>query len=80
MKGIELKTPEGYFDESLRKTMAGVSRIRKRRKAALYACAAVLLFLGAAYASDRLADSRQEKAYLAQQAEIDRLDIFLEIN
>ena len=80
MKGIELRTPEGYFEESLQKTMTGVSRIAKRRKAALFACAAILLFIGAAYVSERLSDFRQEKAFLAQQAEIDRLDIFLEIN
>ena len=35
MEPIELKTPEGYFDDSFARTMSGVARIRKRRRAAV---------------------------------------------
>lgn len=80
MSDIELKTPEGYFEKSFNKTMAEVSRIRKRRSAVLGLAAVVVLAAGITLASLKADYARQEEAYLAQQAELASLDIFLEIN
>ena len=77
MHDIELKTPEGYFEESLSRTLSGVAAIRKRRAAALGAIAAVVLVAGIAWTTVRV---REQKAYVAEQAELAELDIFLEIN
>ena len=80
MSKIELKTPEGYFEESFEKTMASTARIRRHRRAAFGIAAAILLTAGIAFTSVRLRYAGEEKAYLAQQAELAELDIFLEIN
>ncbi len=80
MNEIELKTPEGYFEESFGKTMAAVSRMRKRRSVVLGVVAAVVLVAGITFTAIRTDYARQEEAYLAQQAELAGLDIFLEIN
>ena len=77
MHDIELKTPEGYFEESLSRTLSGVAAIRKCRAAALGAIAAVVLVAGIAWTTVRV---REQKAYIAEQAELAELDIFLEIN
>jgi hypothetical protein len=77
MHNIELKTPEGYFEASLARTLSGAAAIRKRRAAVLGAAAAVLLVAGVAWTSVR---AQEQKAYLAEQAELAELDIFLEIN
>ena len=81
MEPIELKTPEGYFDDSFARTMSGVARIRKRRRAALgaVAAAAVVVF-GVVYTSIRAERAAEEKEYLALQAELADYDIFIEIN
>lgn len=80
MSDIELKTPEGYFEKSFGKTMAEVSRIRKRRLAVLGMAAVAVVAAGITFVSIRADYARQEEAYLAQQAELASLDIFLEIN
>ena len=79
MSNIELKVPDGYFDESLKRTMARTATVRKRRIALLGVFAA-LLVLGGIYSFHRTSYLNREKDYLAQEAELARLDIFLEIN
>lgn len=80
MHDIELKTPEGYFEESFGRTMSGVAAIRRRRNAVLGVAAALVVVAGIAFTSGRIRYAHEEKAYLAQQAELAGLDIFLEIN
>lgn len=78
MSDIKLTTPEGYFEESLQRTMASVSREKSKRRTLLCSCAAVLLLLVTAYYTVNA--SREEREYLAYQDEAARLDIFLEVN
>ena len=74
---IRLSTPEGYFEESLNRTLASAAIIRKRRRTALCCCVAfVLLAGGALYALQ----SHYTKEYIAYQAEMAQIDIFLEVN
>ncbi len=80
MSDIRLTTPEGYFEKSLARTLARAAGIGRRRKLALYLCAAVVLLLGAYCSIHAIYNIRYEKEYLALQAEMARLDIFLEIN
>ena len=80
MSGIKLTTPEGYFEKSLDRTMASVAGIGRRRKLVLYSCAALVLMLGAYYSIHTVNNIRFEREYLAWQAEMAGLDIFLEIN
>ena len=80
MEPIELKTPEGYFDDSFARTMSGVARIRKRRRAALGAVVAVVAVFGIVFTSIRAERAAEEKEYLALQAELADYDIFIEIN
>ena len=80
MDPIELKTPEGYFEDSFARTMSGVSRIRKRRRAALGAVAAVVAVFGIVFTSIRVERTAEEREYLALQAELADYDIFIEIN
>lgn len=80
MDNIELKTPEGYFEDSFARTMAGVSRIRKRRRAALGAVAVLIVIFGITYSSLRVKNALEEKEYIALQTEMAEYDIFLEIN
>ena len=80
MDSIELKTPDGYFEDSFARTMEGVSRIRKRRKAVLGAAAAVIVVLGITVYSIRAKNALEEKEYIALQTEMADYDIFLEIN
>lgn len=80
MSKIRLKAPEGYFEDSYRRTMENVSRIRNRRKAVASGCVAALLSVGIMLSIRSVNADRYEKEYLAQQAEMARLDIFLEIN
>lgn len=80
MSDIRLTTPEGYFERSLERTIASIERIRKRRKAVLYSCTVVVLMV-VMYCSIHTAIVNEcEKEYLAQQAELAKLDIFLEVN
>lgn len=80
MSEVRLTTPEGYFETSMEKTMASARKIRRRRKAVLYSCAALVLTIGA-YLSIQTATVREvEREYLTQQAEIARLDVFFEVN
>lgn len=80
MNNIEMKTPEGYFEDSFARTMSGVSAIRRRRKTVLGVAAAIVLVAGAAFTASRVSYVQEEKAFLAQQSELADLDIFLEIN
>lgn len=80
MSDIRLKTPEGYFEKSLEKTLTSAARIRRRRKVVLYSCAAIVLMVGTYFSIHSVSVSEDEKEYLAQQAEMARLDIFLEVN
>ena len=80
MSYVRLKTPEGYFEHSLGKTLASVEGIRKRRRSVLCACIAVLLVLGTYFSISALRSNEDLNDYLAQQEELARLDIFLEIN
>ena len=80
MDNIELKTPQGYFEDSFERTMSGISRIRKRRMAALGAAAALILVLGIVYPAVRTGNADPETEYLALQTELADYDIFLEIN
>jgi hypothetical protein len=80
MNNIEMKTPEGYFEDSFARTMSGVSAIRRRRKTVLGVAAAIVLVAGAAFMARRVSYVQEEKAFLAQQSELADLDIFLEIN
>ena len=80
MDNIELKTPEGYFEDSFARTMSAVSRIRKKRMVALGAAVALIIVFGITYSSIKLANSREDREYLALQAELADYDIFLEIN
>lgn len=80
MSYVRLKTPEGYFEESLERTMASVDGIRRRRRTVLCSCIAAVLFAGmyVSIHAVRITEDRDE--YVAQQEELARLDIFLEIN
>lgn len=80
MSYVRLKTPEGYFEESLEKTVASVEGIRKRRRAIVFACIAVVLTVGTCFSISAVRSNEGRKEYLAQQEELSRLDIFLEIN
>lgn len=80
MSEIRLTTPDGYFESSFERTIASAERIRKRRKMVLCFSAAVLLIVGAYCSIHNINEMRMEKEYLAQQAEMARLDIFLEVN
>ncbi len=80
MDNIELKTPEGYFEESFARTMVRVSSIRKRRKTALGVVAAIFVVLGITYSSIKVKNAIEEKEYIALQTEMADYDIFLEIN
>lgn len=80
MSDIRLSTPENYFEKSLERTLANTTRIKNRRKVLACACVATVLLLGAAFSIQTISSARSEKEYLAFQAEMDRLDIFLEIN
>jgi len=80
MDKIELKTPEGYFEESFTRTMAGVATIRKKRQAVLGFAAIVVVVLGVTFSSIQINKAQKEKAFMAFQAELANYDIFLEIN
>ncbi|MBR0240571.1 MAG: hypothetical protein IJQ52_05550 [Bacteroidales bacterium] len=80
MDDIELKTPEGYFEESFARTMTGVAEIRIKRRSALRIAAIVLVVLGITFSSIRINKAREEKEFLAFQTEMADIDIFLEIN
>lgn len=80
MSSFRLTTPEGYFEKSLEKTMASADRIHRRRRALLYSCTAIVLLAGVFLSIYTHNVIEAEKEYLAQQAEIARIDIFLEVN
>lgn len=80
MNNIELKTPDGYFEKSFERTMAGASAIRKRRAVVFGLIAAIVLASGITFTSIKVHNIRQERIYLAQQEELADLDIFLKIN
>lgn len=80
MSYVRLKTPEGYFEKSFEKTIGLVEEIRKRRRVVLCACIAVVLAVGTYFSISDFRSNEVRKEYLAQQEELARLDIFLEIN
>jgi hypothetical protein len=80
MNNIELKIPDGYFEKSFERTIAGVSAIRRRRTVVFGMIAAIVLAFCITFTSIKVHNVRQEKFYLAQQEELANLDIFLEIN
>lgn len=80
MSYVKLKTPEGYFEESLRRALASAEGIRKRRRAVLCTCIAAVLAVGTYFSISAFQSNEERKEYLAQQEELSRLDIFLEIN
>lgn len=80
MSSIKLTTPDGYFERSLEQTMARVEKIRKRKTAALWGCGMLALLLGTYFFLNTAGKHEYEKEYLEQQAEMARLDIFLEVN
>lgn len=80
MNNIELKTPEGYFEESFARTMSGVAAIRKRRRAVLGMAAAAIVVLAVVFSSIRINQVKTEKEYVAFQTEMADFDIFLAIN
>lgn len=77
---MKLTVPEGYFERSLEKTMAEVSRIRRRRKTVLLGIALIVLATGGALSVRTAERIREEDEYLALQSEMSRIDIFYEIN
>ena len=80
MDNIELKTPEGYFEESFARTMAGVAKTRKKRRTVMGIAAAVAVVLGVTFSSIRTDQAQKEEEFMAFQAELADFDIFLEIN
>ena len=74
---IRLSTPEGYFEESLNRTLASAAAVRRRRRTALCCCAVFALLAGGAFYA---VQSHYMEEYLACQAEMAQLDIFLEVN
>ncbi len=80
MSYVKLKTPEGYFEKSLEKTMASVEGIRRRRRTVLCTCIAAVMTIGTYFSISTIRSNEDGKEYLAQQEELTRLDIFLEIN
>ena len=80
MDNVELKTPDGYFEESFARTMAGVAAIRKKRRTALGIAAAFVVVLGVVFSAVRINQVKAEKEYVAFQTELADFDIFLSIN
>lgn len=80
MDNIELKTPEGYFEESFARTMTGVAKIRKKRRTVMGIAAAMAVVLGVTFSSIRTDQAQKEEEFMAFQAELADFDIFLEIN
>lgn len=80
MSDMKLVVPEGYFDKSMQRTLAEVSRIKRRRRAALLGIALIVLVSGSVLAVRTAERVREEDNYLALQAEMSRIDIFYEIN
>lgn len=80
MSDIKLTTPEGYFDRSLERTMAGVSGIGKRRKSLTFGIILIVLVAGGVLSVRMTERAREREEYLALQSEMSRIDIFYEIN
>lgn len=80
MSNRPLTVPEGYFEQSCAETLRRARAIRSRRQAMLAFCLVAVVTVGAGLAYQRLSYSAAERDYLAQQEELSRLDIFMEIN
>lgn len=88
MSQIKLTTPEGYFEKSMQTTMAAVGKVRRKRMAMLsgavvgsVAAALALFVMPDRDMTDSVnAEAPAEHEYYAMEAEMARLDIFLEIN
>lgn len=80
MSDMKLAVPEGYFERSMQRTLAEVSRIKRRRRAALLGIALIVFVSGSVLAVRTAERVREEDNYLALQAEMSRIDIFYEIN
>jgi len=85
MKEIRADIPEGYFEESLGKTIARSRAIRTRRRAVLGSVAAVVIAVGLWQFLP--ARQKQAAAYddaslqmMAEVSEMSELDVFLIIN
>ncbi|MBQ0080874.1 MAG: hypothetical protein KBS95_04935 [Alistipes sp.] len=80
MSNIRLTTPEGYFERSMERTFATAERIKRRRRGIFYCCLVIVVMMGTFYSIHSASVLEAEKEYLAMQAEIARLDIFMEVN
>lgn len=95
MSQIKLTTPEGYFEKSMQTTMEAVGKMRRKRMAVLSGVAAgsvaaalaVFVMMPGSVADPEVdlgfaegSESGVSDTYYAMEAEMARLDIFLEIN
>jgi len=76
MKEVRLNVPEGYFEESMKKTLEHSRRIRSRRRAALCSIAMLALVLGIW----QFVPSNRHSFVSPEDAELYELDVFLMIN
>jgi len=80
MGELRLTTPDGYFEQSLEKTLASAGKIKKRRTALTALCAAAVVVFGVFFMYRSTMSSMYEKEYYAMESEVAQLDVFLEIN
>lgn len=96
MNQIKLTTPDGYFEKSMQTTMEAVGKARRKRMAVLSGVAAgsvvaaalaVFVVMPGSVADPEVdlgfaegSESAVSDTYYAMEAEMARLDIFLEIN
>ena len=76
MNEVKLSVPEGYFEESLSKTLDRSRKIRTRRRAALYVAASLALIVGIW----QFMPSNRVSMVSHEEAELYELDVFLMIN
>jgi len=76
MNEVKLSVPEGYFEESLSKTLDRSRKIRTRRRAALCVAASLALIVGIW----QFMPSNRISMVSPEDAELYELDVFLMIN
>lgn len=76
MNEVRLNVPEGYFEESLGKTLERSHKIRSRRRAVLCVAASLVMILGIW----QFMPSRRISMVSPEDAELYELDVFLMIN